>query len=138
MGMASHQLVELQPIQTLPDLDLVVMVTMEDMMELGDRDFKASGMPSHEIKQLMKVRMVKVVEELHTREVTTATMELVEVELDTTLRTTPTKATETKHQVVEMAEVTEMLMVTLTISVALPLQDVQLATVAETSQSDEL
>lgn len=138
--MVSHQLEDLQPIRTTDTVAqrlVVAMVTTVAMMELGDRDSRASGMQLQEIKQQMMVRMVKVLEEILTTVAKTPTTELVEVELDTTSRTTPTEATENQHQVVEPDEAVEMVMaVTLTIS-ALPLQDVQLAA-TETHQSAEL
>ena len=90
-------------------------------------------------EQQMMVRMAKAVEQIDTTQAKTATTELVEVDLDTTPRKTPTEATGTQHQVAEPDERgVEMAMVaTLTRSLrTLPLQDVQLAT--ETSRSDEL
>jgi len=148
MAMASHQLEDHHPIKTTVEPLLVAMATMVAMVAMIDvckagrlcenRDFKASEMLWHGIKQLLRLTKVTVVEDTDTAQAKTATTELVEVELDTTLRTTPTEATQSQQQAVEMEEVTEMLMVvTLTIFVAPPLQDVQLAT-TETSQVDEL
>lgn len=136
-GIVSHRL-DLPIIKTTVDPDLEAMVTTVAMTALGARDFRDLENQLHETKQQMTLRMVEVVEEMLSAGAKTTTTELVEVELDTTLKTTLTGATETQHQVVEIDEVTEMeMVVTLTISVALPLQDVQLAMPTETSQWDE-
>ena len=132
MDMVSHQLEDLQPIQTTAPVAqhlVAVMVTTVAMMELGDRDSRALGMQLQEIKQQMMVKMVKVDEEMLTTSAKMPTMELEEVEQDTTSRMSPTEAMGNQHQVVEPDEAVEMVMVvTLTIS-APPLQDVLLVAI---------
>ena len=84
-------------------------------------------------KQPMRVTVAMVAEALDTRE---ARMALELVEEEDTSRTTLT-VVETQRAV-EMAEATEVMLVTSTISEALALQDVELETATESSQEQEL